>query len=230
VQKLVWLPLIVAVQQGWPGPPQPPQLPPLQVGPPVTFGQAEPLLVQVLVPLAPATQQAPLPHVVSAQQAWPGPPQAVHTAAPPLPVHTSLASQVRPAQQAWPGPPQAWQTPPTQAPPVMHAGLVAQQTLPRAPQAIGMSACDMSGLLVGLELQATAPYRITRNDKRRTSMASPPKHEAAPPTIAHHGERGRATTTGLAKPRKAPPPNLRWPAHLGTKVLNCSAPRPRSRR
>jgi hypothetical protein len=82
-------------QQGWPAPPQLPQLPIEHVM--LMVGHIEPELVQTF-----ATQQPPEPQVVFAQHGSPGPPQAVQTRPPPPPgaLQMSLASHARPAQQA----------------------------------------------------------------------------------------------------------------------------------
>jgi hypothetical protein len=67
VQKLVVLPPLVIVQQGWPAPPQVPQLPPEQV--PGRLGQAAPLAAQTLLTQQPTgLPLATLPQPLPAQQ------------------------------------------------------------------------------------------------------------------------------------------------------------------
>jgi hypothetical protein len=117
-------------QQGWPAPPQLPQLPFMHAM--LMVGHIEPAPVQMF-----ATQQPPELQVVFAQHGSPGPPQAVQTRGPPPPIpplQMSFASQARPAQQVWPGPPQVWQTPPTQAEPAELQGVLpVQHTVPTVP-------------------------------------------------------------------------------------------------
>ncbi|HNK43281.1 MAG TPA: hypothetical protein PKL17_00760 [Pseudomonadota bacterium] len=103
VQKLVVLPATVVVQQGWPAPPQVPQLPFVQV--PVRFGQVEPADEQTLLTQQPTLPATTLPQPLPTQQGWPGLPHGLQMPWP-LPVQTSFPSQARPAQQAWPAPPQ----------------------------------------------------------------------------------------------------------------------------